>query len=217
MARRRTYRMMADVEAGLRGLHLRFDVRRPGDGGSVKLGAFTIGTFEEQPIQLAKKYVKGELVFHCPFDGHAVATVGAGRREPLAVENVEFVPGRLGQAAKFSAKAKSLLKYAIRDNMDPVRGTVMMWVKRDWDFSLEKQPWRSLFAYPQPGGHWKNRRLRALSGSGGSAAPCVPISLIRTISTTRKCPATTDGSTSRSLGTRRACGSTRTVGWRKQG
>ena len=48
MARRRTYRMMADVEAGLRGLHLRFDVRRPGDGGSVKLGAFTIGTFEEQ-------------------------------------------------------------------------------------------------------------------------------------------------------------------------
>lgn len=157
MARRRTYRMMADVEAGLRGLHLRFDVRRPGDGGSVKLGAFTIGTFEEQPIQLAKKYVKGELVFHCPFDGHAVATVGAGRREPLAVENVEFVPGRLGQAAKFSAKAKSLLKYAIRDNMDPVRGTVMMWVKRDWDFSLEKQPWRSLFAYPQPGGHWKNR------------------------------------------------------------
>lgn len=138
------------VPKDLRELHLRFDLESSNGDRPVLLGAFQTGTISELPLRAPKKKVEPKLVFHVPFDGTAEAAVGAGRRTPLDVRDLEFVPGRSGQAARFSAEKKTHLEYAIADNMDPDRGTVTMWVKRDWDLSLLDQPWQDLFTFPFP-------------------------------------------------------------------
>ena len=146
---RRTFGMVKWVAKGLKELHVRFDVEKPGEPGPVLLGAFTVGRLSELPLTPPKKYVKPELVVHVPFDGDAQAAVGGARR-PLNEARLEYVEGKRGQAVRFGAARNSRLEYAIRGNMDPDRGTVAMWVKREWDFSAPKIPWQDMFSFVHP-------------------------------------------------------------------
>ena len=146
---RHTFAMVKWVEKGLKELHVRFDVEKVGGSGPILLGAFKVGSISELPIAPPKKYVKPELVFHVPFDGDAMATVGGARR-PLNEARLEYAEGKRGKAVRFGSKLDSRLEYAIRGNMDPDRGTVAMWVKREWDFSAPKIPWQDMFSFVHP-------------------------------------------------------------------
>ena len=137
------------VPEDLARLHLRYDIVKPGKG-VVEVYSTKYGTCAEmEGVMPTVKAVTPELIFHAPFDGSATAAVARGGAEPLKASGIEFVAeGRRGGAARFSTAAKSALEYARAGNVDSVRGTVAMWVKREW--KGDSRPWRSLFAYPQP-------------------------------------------------------------------
>lgn len=90
--------------------------------------------------------------FHAPFDGTAEAVSPHGGIRPLEEEGLSYCPGRTGKAVQLSSRAHSRLAYAIDGALNRDAGTVMMWVRRDWDLTLPEQPFRSLFAFPQPTG-----------------------------------------------------------------
>lgn len=85
-------------------------------------------------------------------DGSPVATVAAGRAEPLEAERLEWGEGRLPgtRALRMRAGAHPRLTYSAAGNLPRASGTVTMWTRREWDFSVERQPWRVLFATPMP-------------------------------------------------------------------
>ena len=149
--KRRTSAMVKWVPDDLKDLHIRFDIEKLPEPGPVLLGAFRAGTVAELPPGGEKKVVKPELVFRLPFDGTAEATVG-GAPKPLVQRNLQFVPGRQGQALRVGSALGSRLEYAVDGNLDRDRGTVAMWVKREWDFSAASFPWQSLFAFEHPNG-----------------------------------------------------------------
>ncbi len=149
--RRRDVTMVKWVPEKLRDLHVRFDIERLPERGPVLLGTFRAGTVSELPPADEKKIVKSELVFALPFDGSAVATVG-GTPGPLDARNLRFAPGRKGQALRVGSSLGSRLAYAIDGNLVRDRGTVALWVKREWDFSKTAFPWQSLFAFEHPNG-----------------------------------------------------------------
>ena len=147
----RSYPLVTDVPEGLGELHLRLDLLRQPVGKPLKLHEIRYGTSKELPVLVSKKLVKPELLFKADFEGTAEAVFARGSAQPTKARNLGFAPGVDGLAVKVSQKAKSLLEYAVKGNVDPDRGSVAMWVKRDWDFAAEKQPWRTLFAFPWPG------------------------------------------------------------------
>ena len=73
-----------------------------------------------------------ELLFKVDFDGSAVATVAKGRAEPLKARNLAYARGKRGEAVRLKRGLGQLLEYASADNLVQERGTVAMWVKREW-------------------------------------------------------------------------------------
>ena len=145
---RESFELTHAIDRNLQELHIRFDVERLDVPGPILLGAFIAGTLKEMTPPPPPP-PEPELVFHLPFDGNAVATVG-GAPEPIDEANLRYADGKSGQAARFGSKLGSRLAYAIDGNMERDRGTVAMWVKREWDLSAASFPWQSMFAFPQP-------------------------------------------------------------------
>jgi len=146
--RRRTATFEYDMPADLKRLHVRIDFL---SGGVFKI--YGIRFHKALPTQEIP-FVKPQLIFHAPFDGSADAKCAAGDTKPLKAEHIEFVPGRNGQAAKFTRDAKSILQYNLVKNLDPVRGTISFWYKPIWNPDNDiKEVWRSLLSLPRPGGN----------------------------------------------------------------
>jgi len=148
---RREYPLVTDVPEGLSDLHVRLDILKAPAGKPVRIHSFRYGTYQECPVQLRKRNVRPELLFRADFDGSADAEFAKGSARPLTSRDLSYAPGVSGQAVRLSRKSRSLLRYAVKDNIDPVRGTVAMWLKREWNFSAASQPWRCLFAFPSFG------------------------------------------------------------------
>lgn len=96
----------------------------------------------------------GSLLFHVPFDGSPVASVAKGNAKPQIVRGLEYAPGVDGQAVRLTAKARSVLQYSLAGNVLPEKGTVSLWLKREWpdtgrDASGNER-WRTMFSFPQP-------------------------------------------------------------------
>lgn len=75
--------------------------------------------------------VERNLTMYLPFDGTAEAEIAAGAKAPVASGGLEFGPGRFGKAVRLTEKAKSVLAYAAKGNLDWKRGTMSFWLKRD--------------------------------------------------------------------------------------
>ena len=107
----------------------------------------------EPPSAVDATHAAG-LMFHVPFDGSPVAAVAKGNACPQIVRGLEYAPGVDGQAVRLTAKAKSVLQYAIAGNVLPERGSVSLWMKREWpDAGRDasgKERWRTLVSFPQP-------------------------------------------------------------------
>jgi len=147
----RDYPLVTDVPDGLNDLHVRLDVLKAPAGKPVRIHLFRSGTEKELPVQLRKRAVKPELLFKASFDGTADAEFATGEARPLNARALSYAQGVDGQAVRLSRKVGSHLRYAVKGNVDPVRGSVALWLKREWDFSAPRQPWRSIFAFPWPG------------------------------------------------------------------
>ena len=85
------------------------------------------GTVKEEPTPPEKN-----LTMHITFDGGKTeATYAAGAAVPLRAEGLTFGSGRFGEAVRLTEKAKSLLAYAAKGNLDWKRGTMSFWLKRE--------------------------------------------------------------------------------------
>lgn len=98
--------------------------------------------------------LSAELLFRVDFDGSAVASVSKGRAEPLRAQNLVYVAGKRGQAVRMVGELGQFLEYSCKGNLLQERGTVAMWVKREWSdsgFSLDGQEIRRmLFSQHKP-------------------------------------------------------------------
>ena len=103
------------------------------------------------------------LLFHAPLDGSPVASVAAGNPAPLVAEGLQWGDGPSpGTRALRITRgpdgwARPRLAYAAAGNLPRESGTVAMWTRREWDFSVPDPPWRALFATPMPGDRDKSR------------------------------------------------------------
>lgn len=145
--RRRTATFESDMPADLKRLHARVDFL---SGGVFKI--YGIKFHEALPAP-ETPVVNPQLIFHAPFDGSAEATKAAGSGRPLAAKNIEFVPGREGEAVKLTRDAKSVLQFSVQGNLNPARGTIAFWYKPLWRPDLDrKEIWRTLLSLPRPSG-----------------------------------------------------------------
>ena len=149
--RERDYPLATEVPKGLNELHIRLDVLRQPVGKPILLRHFRYAPEAELPAMTRKRQVKPELLFKADFEGDPTASFAKGEAKPLRTKGLAYAPGIDGQAVRLTARDRSLLEYAVKGNVDPDRGTVAMWVKREWNFKADRQPWRSLFAFPWPG------------------------------------------------------------------
>lgn len=130
--------------------HVRFDIRKAGRVGPLSLYRFEVAPIGELAPNMRPDYGVPELLFHAPFDDGPVAAVARGTAAPRRAEGLEFVPGLIGGAVRISRAAKSRLEYGLKGNAVPERGTVMMWLKREWKDD-GKREWREFFAFrPDP-------------------------------------------------------------------
>ena len=97
------------------------------------------------------------LLFHAPLDGTATAVVAAGSPEPLEAQSLEWAEGRLPGTKALRMRGSPRLAYSAAGNLPRERGTVALWMRREWDFAASGQPWRTLFATPMPNGRDKGR------------------------------------------------------------
>jgi len=95
-----------------------------------------------------------EPMFRVAFDGGADAVVAGGKSEPIEARGLEYAPGVDGQAVRMSAALNSSLAYSIAGNVLPEKGTVSLWVKREWGDagvnSSGQDVWRTMFTFPDP-------------------------------------------------------------------
>ena len=146
---RKSYPFVATVSEKIDSLHLRWDVSRMGNGPLAFYGA-QYAPESELPVKLEKTFVAPKLLFHAPFDGSVTPKFARGSAVPKSARGIEFVEGKRGQAARFTAKAGSLLEYAADGNLVPERGTVSLWFRREWPdqgrTSKGTEIWRALFS-----------------------------------------------------------------------
>lgn len=146
--RRRTATFESDMPADLNNLHVRIDFMSGGVFKIYGVKFHTVLPTPEVPV------IKPQLIFYAPFDGSVDAVRAAGDTKPLKAENIEFAPGRSGQAAKFTREAKSMLQYNLQKNIDPVRGAISFWYKPLWNPNQDtKEIWRTLLSFPRPKGN----------------------------------------------------------------
>ena len=121
----------AGLPDDLKTLFVNFDFTAPGEG-LVRFYGYRHG-HADILVSESDEVGKPKLLFKASFDGNAAADTASGRIEPLASAGLEFAEGRKGKAVKLSKAAKSSLQYAAKGNIDPRRGTVAFWVKREFD------------------------------------------------------------------------------------
>lgn len=146
--RRRTANYEFDMPTDLTQLHVRIDF--------LSSGVFKIYgvQFHKAVPPPERPMVKPQLLFYTTFDGSCDAVRSAGNAKPLKAEHVEFVPGRKGQAAKFTREARSMLQYELDKNIDPERGLISFWYKPLWSPEQDtKETWRTILSFPRPGGN----------------------------------------------------------------
>ncbi len=180
--RPRTFQHSDLVAEGMRSFRFRFDINNPAKAPVSFYGA-KIGLYEELAPRPAAK-AKPELLFHAPFDGSAEAAFAKGAAAPVREDNLEYAPGRSGQAVRISSALKSALAYGAAGNLNPECGTVAFWFRHEWPekkrlgFRDEdgKDRWRGILHAPAENGHpgdgglwfwWWRNRLRADHGDIG--------------------------------------------------
>lgn len=143
-ARPRIYTKMVECEKGTGGYQLRIDLRGPGPfvlfSGRIASGRDVI---DEEQVRGALPPPK--LLFKATFDDGPEATVATGDAMPRVARNLSYEPGVKGRAVRLSSTAQGALAYAFKDNVDPRRGTVSMWVKFG---NATRRARRWLFASP---------------------------------------------------------------------
>ncbi len=107
---------------------------------------------------LAQPQPAPELLFYAPFDGTAEAAVAKGALKPVTAKGLAFEKGVKGQAVRLTAAEASRLEYAFDKNVDPLRGTVALWYKPEWEAGPGEGR-RHLFGFTAP---WDKTRV----GSG---------------------------------------------------
>lgn len=133
----------AFIPKGVQELHWRFDFFK---AGVFKLyGASARLIPEQDPAEEMSS--RPELIFYLPFDGNTDAALASGEKNALVSRNVEFVEGINGQAARFTRKSNPTLKYALANNLNPERGTISVWVKRE----PSDAAWRTMLSAPWSG------------------------------------------------------------------
>ncbi|MDO4858907.1 MAG: LamG domain-containing protein [Thermoguttaceae bacterium] len=136
--RQNIYRTVT-IPDGIRSLHWRFDFFQPGVYKIYGAKAEAVS-----PVKSSELDRKAELTFYAPFDGTADATFAAGVKTPLEARNPTFIEGIRGQAAEFTSGNKAFLRYALEKNLDPERGSISLWLKRN----PSDAGWRTMLSMP---------------------------------------------------------------------
>ncbi len=123
---------MTEIPQTMAKFHIRFDILPCIDTPIIFKGARFAPSAELPPVPPREPRAKPELLFHASFDESAKADFAKGSPEPLEANNLSFVPGLRGGAVRMTAETKSVLSYAMASNVVPERGTVSLWLKREW-------------------------------------------------------------------------------------
>lgn len=126
----KTFTMIKPIPDDLDNLHLRFDILYFSDVPVDFYGA-EYGRKGEVAVDFVAAG-KPKQLFHASFDGTCDAQVAGGAAKPVKAEGLAFAPGVAGQAVRFTSAARSVLSYATEGNMNPARGTVSLWCRREW-------------------------------------------------------------------------------------
>jgi len=116
-------------------------------------------------IAVMKSTVIAAEPFVVAFEGDLVATSG---QTPLEASRVTFAPGKSGQAGVFGKGSR--LTYPTQGNYDPQRGTVEMWVRRQW--SDTKSKCNRIFWTIQSDKDQQNRTYLSFLGTGSQGNVC---------------------------------------------
>ena len=146
---KKTFTMIRSIPDDLKNLHMRFDILYFSDVPVDFYGA-EYGLKGEIDVNLVAAN-KPRQLFHVPFDDTCDAQRAGGDSSPLKAERLEFAPGVRGRAVRLSSAAKSVLSYPVEGNLNPVRGTVSLWCRREWR-GAPGESMRSLFGFSEPAG-----------------------------------------------------------------
>lgn len=145
---KRSFDLVRTVPTDLRELHLRWDFLMNTPAPVDFYGA-EMGTFDVLP-PYEPETGKPEVLFYANFDGTAEATDAKGEKRPLSAKGLSFGEGIRGRALRVANGRDFRLEYALKGNVRPTRGTIAMWIRRDWpDTGVTadgKEKWRTLFS-----------------------------------------------------------------------
>ena len=128
----RTCTMVRRIADELEEIHLRIDVK-PGEDGKVEIARIVYGKEDGSHRECDPRvWRKPRLLFHAPFDGTPDAVHAAGNAIPVIAENLSYATGVKGMAVEVARTNKGVLAYAAERNVDPERGAVAFWMKRNW-------------------------------------------------------------------------------------
>jgi hypothetical protein len=145
--RKRTTEHTFSVPAVTKVYH-RIDILDPGGGDGhpdeFRLYGIQTGDYAElatpRPI-----YPKPQLLFAASFDDGFSAETAGGIAAPVKTNAVERMTGKKGMGVRFSQAAASTLAWKAYGNVNPCRGTLAFWFKRNWT-AVDR--WRTLFCCP---------------------------------------------------------------------
>ena len=130
------------IPVGLRTLYFRFDFFTPGD--------YTIHSvrLERETDSSDAAVLPPELIFRLPMDGTTEPEFAAGEKTPKLSENVEFVEGVQGEAARFTSANNAKLEFELAKNLQPEAGSISVWIRPDWSLEKERKRWRTILSMP---------------------------------------------------------------------
>lgn len=147
--RRRVSEGTFDVPECTKAYH-RIDILSPGDpreaDGSFRLWTVETGDWAELGTRRPARAGEPKLTFAASFEKGLSADVAAGDGTPAKANGVELVEGRAGKGVRFRRSAQSDLAWPVAGNLDPARGTLAFWLKREW--GDDAKAWRTLFWCP---------------------------------------------------------------------
>lgn len=125
---RRTY----DLPSDLTSIHQRCDVSKQGQGNIVFYSHRAVPFAGHERLLSPPKHGEPKLLFHATLDDTAKARYAVGDDIPSVAEGLEFAPGRKGRSLRFSNENGARLAYSLPGNLNPDRGTVAFWIRREW-------------------------------------------------------------------------------------
>lgn len=127
----------------------RIDILSPGDAndatGVFKFYGVETGDWADIGSNRIVRTSKPKLIFSASFDAGLAADRAGGDAAPVKTNGVELVEGRKGHGVRFRREARSDLAWRVKGNLDPTRGTVSFWLKREW---ADDKDSRTLFYCP---------------------------------------------------------------------